>query len=64
MLTQRARLFAPRRTVPPLERILDSGMDGTRFAANLALAAADAVNPRLSADFRASLSEVAGAGPQ
>lgn len=62
--TQRAVLRAPRHTVPPIERILDSGMDGTRFAAKLLLAAVDAVNMTLSADFRASLSQLADTGSQ
>ncbi|MXW24322.1 MAG: hypothetical protein F4Z96_06735 [Chloroflexi bacterium] len=62
--TQRAVLLAPRHSVPPIERTLDSEMDGTRFAANLLLAAVDAVNMTLSADYRASLSELAGTGSQ
>ena len=59
---QRVALLAPRRTVPPIERVLDSDMGGTRFAAHLLLAAVDAVDVSLSADFRASLSQLAHAG--
>ena len=57
--TQRFLLYSPASSVPPIEEVLRSELNGEQFAASLTLVAAVAVQARLSAPLRQDVLQLA-----
>ena len=62
--TQRALLFAPRATVPAIQHVLESRLEGTQFGARLALVATAAVRVRVDDLVLQRLTELASASAE